>query len=388
MDSKIKISIIGDIMCEHSQILALQGDYDFPFKDVKDNFKNCDLLICNLETPLSRDCSKWAKEKYSFCASEEFAIAVSKLNKNIIFLTANNHCLDRGVDGLRETIEILDDNGIMHTGTQLNRENNILLSIEGIKIAIANYTYGTNAFNNKQYLKSGELSMVNLLQPQELSNSFYKKILSSRFIGFRIIRKICSKFNLFQINQNIYERESCRKGLERSYLRSIRRLKKENDIVIDCLHIGGQYNKEPNNYTRKTVKKTIKSGADIISCNHEHVIHPIEKKERQFINYSLGNFLGVNGVTTAPFDKYSDVSVGINIYIDKITKELSFSYSLFKTLEKEGKCYTVALFDLIQREPMNDYYLQINNHFTEYLQGKIHIPAPEYWIGEDNNEQK
>ena len=64
-------------------------------------------------------------------------------------VTANNHCIDRRKQGLERTIDILDSLKIPHTGTfkdSLEKENQRALILEknGIKVAILNYTYGTN----------------------------------------------------------------------------------------------------------------------------------------------------------------------------------------------------------------------------------------------------
>ena len=169
-------------------------------------------------------------------------------------------------------------------------------------------------------------------------------------------------------------------------MKRIKKIKKEHDIVIDCLHIGGQYNETPNSYTKKIVKKSLKTGVDVISCNHEHVIHPIKCYGKQIVSYSLGNFLGTNGVLEEPFDKKSDVSIGLNLYIDKYSKAISCSYSLYKTLKNDGKCYTELLFNLLQKEPNNSEFMALNNYYTNYLSGRVLKPAQEYWIEDSLNE--
>jgi poly-gamma-glutamate synthesis protein (capsule biosynthesis protein) len=66
-----------------------------------------------------------------------------------VLVTANNHCVDRGRKGLERTIMMLDSFKIAHTGTfvdSLARVNKSPLIVEknGFKLAILNYTYGTN----------------------------------------------------------------------------------------------------------------------------------------------------------------------------------------------------------------------------------------------------
>lgn len=52
----------------------------------------------------------------SFSSPDDLAISTKKAGVNV-FLTANNHILDKGVEGARRTVSLYDSLGIMHTGT-------------------------------------------------------------------------------------------------------------------------------------------------------------------------------------------------------------------------------------------------------------------------------
>ena len=64
--------------------------------------------------------------------------------------TANNHCLDRGYDGMVRTLDVLDKLGLAHVGTYRSAEeraaqNGVYVAdMGGIKVAFLSYTYGTN----------------------------------------------------------------------------------------------------------------------------------------------------------------------------------------------------------------------------------------------------
>lgn len=387
-NKKIKISIIGDLMSNHDQIPRLiNSGYEKVFENVYGEFDDCDLLIANLETPLSRNKNNYASKKYSFCAPVEFARSANKLSKNTVLLTANNHCLDRNVEGLKETLDILDEYGIKHTGTQKKGNTYLIDEIYGKKIAILNYTYGTNAFSNKCYLNSSELQFVNLLQPQEESGFFYQVIMKSMFFPWRVIRKISKIFGLFSLNVMPYERVQRNKKLEKKYIDTLKGAVAESDFVISCLHIGGQYNSTPSEYTKNVVEKSIKAGANVVSCNHEHVIHTLGEKGKAIYNYSLGNFVGTSGVIDAPFNKNSDISMGMNFYLDLRTKEVKYSYTLYmckadeKGIVKVYPMYKLALEDSNILERYQEY--------TEMLSGARLSPSKEHFIKEGNiNEKK
>lgn len=116
----VKISFAGDIMCLKEQNEKLSGSKDLAIayfdtlKAVKPLFADSDYVIGNLETPV---CSSGLSDAaICFNTPIEFVKAVKECGFNFVS-TANNHCLDRGVDGIDETIDNLDHLGIEHSGT-------------------------------------------------------------------------------------------------------------------------------------------------------------------------------------------------------------------------------------------------------------------------------
>ena len=181
------------------------------------------------------------------------------------------------------------------------------------------YTYGTNAFANHVYLKSKDKNVkVNLFQGQELNNIFVRKLYQSKKLVIRAIRKIVRALGLFQINKMVYERVEKSRKYRREIKRKIQKCKKAGaDCVIMCMHEGGQYNEQPIKKTRRTVEFLIKNGIDLVVGNHEHVIHPVKFEDGKLVTFSLGNFVGTSGVLEEPFDKMSEYSILLNIYISK-----------------------------------------------------------------------
>ncbi len=384
-DNVIKITVLGDVMSNATQIpKALEMGYDHLFRHVKNDFLDVDLLIANLETPLSDDPSHYSKKRYCFCAPRALAKSLGKLNDSLVLLNANNHCLDDGVSGLYDTIRILDEEGIKHTGIQAKDENEfITIEVRGRKIAILNYTYGTNAFSNGVYLGRHEQKKVNLLQNQELSNRFYRWFVKTSFFPARCLRKIFRLLNIFQIGAMPYERVCLSKKKERAYLKAIRRAKETSDFVLPCLHIGGQYNSSPNAYTRHVVNKTQKEithGAVI--ANHEHVIHPVKLEAGgRLCSYSLGNFLGASGVTEEPFDKMSEYSIAINIYLDPASVAIpKFSYSIYKCENENGLSVVSSLYSLLVSHPEREDLKKDLAKITKYLSGESLEIRKEYFI--------
>lgn len=233
-----KISFAGDIMCDEMMSYELERyydkvkeDYDFTsvFEPVQKYFSKSDYVFANLETPLSKNNSNLTKKQYEFCSSIEFAKALHDAGVDCV-AAANNHCMDRDYDGIKETINCLKEIGLKYAGIYDIAQSfePCIISVNNLKLGFLSYTYGTNAFSNRKYLSLRNRKAVNLLQEQEEDKLLFRWIY--RFIyekpnNFfsRIYRRIRNKI----IKKPIYERRNI--DLYRRYLlkKDISKLKKK-----------------------------------------------------------------------------------------------------------------------------------------------------------------
>jgi poly-gamma-glutamate synthesis protein (capsule biosynthesis protein) len=136
-------------------------------------------------------------------------------------------------------------------------------------------------------------------------------------------------------------------GFYRRYLlrRELRDMKKLGaDLTAIYLHVGGQYNIEPNYLTKKTIKWLRKQKCNIIIGNHEHVVHGCEHKlsDNQVATYAIGNFLGSAGTLHEPYDRYAEYSVALHLYIDQDKKTINkVTFSVLVAKCKESGTYEV-----------------------------------------------
>lgn len=379
----IKLTFTGDIMLNGLNIdkykTSQENSYEFDimFDEVRDFLSQSDFVVGNLETPITENYNEIKKEKYRFTSPIEYVEAIR--NAGIDFVsTANNHCLDNGIEGIKKTIESLNKVGIKNTGISYKNDIIFIKNIKNMKVAILAYTYGTNAFSNNTYLsrKHKYEYKVNLLQEQELHNIITRKLYQSNNVFVRIIRKIAKRCNVFQFNKPIYERTESSGKQKREIKKKIKECKKNGaDYIIMCMHEGGQYNIEPLKKTKRTVDFLCYKGIDLVVGNHEHVIHNIEQKGKKIIAYSLGNFVSDSGVTEEPFDKMSEYSILLNIYLTKDDNEVKFkkcTFTILKTILNEerndGTIKVKLLYDLIsecdnerqKRKLLNDNQRIIN----------------------------
>jgi poly-gamma-glutamate capsule biosynthesis protein CapA/YwtB (metallophosphatase superfamily) len=248
----LKLMFAGDVMSQLSQIEAAEiggGRYDYTpcFQYIKPILETADVAIGNLE------CTLPGHPPYTgypcFKSPEQLAKAL-KINGFDLLVTANNHALDAGLNGLNHTNKTVRDAGFLQTGTFPNSDKKRLLYPlifykNGFKIALLNYTHHTNS--------------IPIPAPS-----------------------IVNKLDLKQIKTDIAE---------------ARRMKP--DLIITFLHWGIEYDLNENSDQREVAKQIHIAGSHLVIGGHPHVVQPIKNehitlsgKTYDFLTaYSLGNFI-------------------------------------------------------------------------------------------------
>lgn len=386
----MRVTVLGDVMLDLDQLQHHRTDNGYEFEDTFDGLSkviiSSDLVVANLETPIAGEEMEFTNKGFSFNSPKEFAVALREAGVHLV-TTANNHCLDRGIKGLENTLDALDLCGLLHVGTHREKEKSYLIvEQEEIKIGLIAFTYGTNAFSNNQYLSKTQKYMVDMLQEQELANPLIRKLYLGKQIPFKVIRKLSRYMGLGQFNIPIYERREKSKPYLDNLKKAIHDCRNNGaDFIIACLHIGGQYNAEPLAYTKEICKLCLDAGADAVVANHEHVIHGIDTllSDKKFCIYSLGNLVSSKGVTMQPFDKLAEYSVGVNMDIEKNADdriEVKYSFRLFNSVESvRGRITCEPLFFTIQNcldIEKKERLKIINNELVNRILGTKEISYP------------
>lgn len=244
-DSSITFFFCGDIMLHSPQIRGAYNsqsdDYHFLpcFQYMIPFWLDADFSIANLETTLGHDQFSGYPR---FRAPWQIARDLQQAGINTLVL-ANNHCCDQGAKGIRQTLYYLDSLKIKHTGISKDSLNHPLyLKKNNFKIALLNYTYGTNG----------------LPIPQE----------------FRI--------SLLDTNHILKDIQQCKED--------------HATHLIAFIHWGNEYEHTPSTNQRRLAKWLYYHGISIIIGSHPHVVQPIkpflqENDTTGIIVYSLGNFI-------------------------------------------------------------------------------------------------
>lgn len=270
---EVRVTMIGDVLLHRGVIKSgEQADgsynYDHLFKNMKETFSSTDISIVNQEVMLGG--KELGISTYPcFNGPQEVGDALVNAGINTV-LHATNHTLDKGKNAVDSCMNFWktkhpDVTVLGVNESQEEQDNNIhVFEKDGFKIAILNYTYGTNGIP----LPADRPYIVNLLDEEKIDAD----------------------------------------------------LKKANelaDFVIVCPHWGNEYQFKPSDEQKKWAEFFVKRGVDLVIGAHPHVIQPVEWVEdaetgnKMLVYYSLGNFVSTQ------LDAYSMVGGMADVTIEK-----------------------------------------------------------------------
>ncbi len=245
-DSTIRISAVGDILCENS-ILEDAYDKNTNSYDFKSMFKNMSTFFADSDITVGTMETNFTNNEYSGYGKRNGPISFAEALKNIgidLVSISTNHSLDYGIEGLQETKRALEGIGYDVVGDNLGESRVKIKTIKNTKIAFLSYTYG---FENQNSKTKDELDSA-----------------------------------------NIYNSEIAKQDLEYA---------KENaDYSIIIMHWGDAYSTKPNKEQQNIAKFLVENGADMILGNHASAVQKMEimqnaEGKNVLVAYSLGNYI-------------------------------------------------------------------------------------------------
>lgn len=248
---RVSLVMVGDILL-HTPVaesgLREDGSYQFDavFENVKEDIRKADLALVNEEVIIGG--SELDVSGYpSFNAPYELGDALINAGFDVI-LHATNHALDQGKAGIKNCLSFWNtnypDTAVLGIHESQEAQDSIYVyEQEGIRIAILNYTYGTNG----------------IALPQDMPYAV-----------------------------DLLEKEKVEADLKKA--------DELADFVVVCPHWGTEYllaATEEQKYWANIFKD---NGADLVLGTHPHVIEPIEwmgeeGEDGMLVYYSLGNFV-------------------------------------------------------------------------------------------------
>jgi poly-gamma-glutamate synthesis protein (capsule biosynthesis protein) len=265
------LTFAGDIMGHQPQIDAAYDSktktyaYDSCFRYVRPYIESVDFALANLEVTLGGP----PYTGYPQFSSPDALPDAAKRSGFDFLITANNHSQDRGRNGVERTLQVLDSLGIPHTGTfrdtlEREKEYPAIVNVNGIRIALLNYTYGTNG------LVVQHPNIVNLIDTAVMHRDLDKA------------------------------------------------KEMKPDFIITTLHWGLEYKRIENGEQQRIAQFLADHGTDAVIGGHPHVVQPVrfiypEDSSRVVpVVYSLGNFISNQR------DRYKDGGLFVELRLRKV----------------------------------------------------------------------
>lgn len=233
--SMSKILIFGDICPDNNYRRLFDGKSVLSDAIIGD-IKESDLVIANLECPATKVEIPIVKTGPNIKALPEDISYLKEIGFDILSL-ANNHILDYGEDGLRETLDRCKQDGIKIFGGGENiakAKKPLIVDVNNCRIGLL--SYAEEEFN----LAGADSAGANHFDPYES-------------------------------------------------LDEIQDLKSKVDFLIVLYHGGVEYYRYPSPILQKKCRKMADKGADLVLVQHSHCIGTSEIRQGSTIVYGQGN---------------------------------------------------------------------------------------------------
>ena len=208
------------------------------YGDLLPLIRSSDLSIVNLEAPLSDQGAPACKSGAVFKGLQKHIQGLAAVPFDVVTL-ANNHMFDYGLAAFQDSLAVLAENHIQHTGAGLSKKDAatpLVLEVKGIKIGIVNFCEGEDltAAENGPGVMGWDLEAVT---------------------------------------------------------QTIKQLTEQVDFILVISHCGIEYIPFPPPYVAAAFQQMADAGANLVIGHHPHVPQGIGFHDQTPICYSLGNFV-------------------------------------------------------------------------------------------------
>lgn len=237
----IRITAVGDIMLDGSARPELaKFGYDYAFDDTRDLLKRSHVVFGNLEGPLTRRGEAEKDKQFVFRSPPaKVASALKQAGFDVVSL-ANNHSLDYGAIGLKDTINALAAAGIRHVGAGKNSRD----------------------ARAPTFVVVGDHTIAFLAYSLTFPENFWAR----------------------------RQRPGTAFGHEKHIVADVAAAREVADIVLVSFHWGREGITELRDYQTRLGRAAIDAGAQAVLGHHPHILQGVEHYRQGVILYSLGNF--------------------------------------------------------------------------------------------------
>jgi poly-gamma-glutamate capsule biosynthesis protein CapA/YwtB (metallophosphatase superfamily) len=268
------VSLVADLRPVTRCVQQRLRECDVGFAAMVEELKASDLVIANLETPLSKRGNPVPKFR-NLRSDPEVIQDVKALGVHAVTL-ANNHMMDYGPEALADTLKTCDEADIARCGAGHDLEEAcrpLTFDVQGHRVGLLNLATTV---------------------PMGFDAGPGKPGLAPLRVDFAL--EIDANFMVESPGAMPIVRTWVRVEEQEALCQRIRRLKAEVDVAMVSIHWGvPDFWLSPAQgvlaqYQQPLAHAMIEAGADVIYGHHSHTLHPIEVYHAKLIFYSPGNF--------------------------------------------------------------------------------------------------
>lgn len=238
----VTIAAAGDVLLDSTVGVKIrEHGTDYPWEEVAPYLKGADLAIANLETSVSTRGKAQPGKTYTFRSRPETLDGLVKAGIDVVSI-ANNHTLDFGPLALQDTIDNLDQRGILHAGAGKSLDEAMAPAI----IERNGQRIGFLAFN---------------------------RVLPEGWAAGKNKPGVASGYD------------------EKAILEAVKALRARVDVVVVSMHWGIEREVKFHKGQQQFGRVLIDAGAQLVFGHHPHVTQGLEFYKNGLIAYSLGNFV-------------------------------------------------------------------------------------------------
>lgn len=311
----MKLFITGDFCPINRADISHKTTKELLSNDLKILIESADFAITNLECPLTNHEISITKTGPTLKANPKNVLLLKRNKFNLVTL-ANNHIMDYGSEGLKETILHLKENGIGYLGAgKSNDEIEVIYKTkEGFTIAIINVCENEWSTQEREGYKAYGFSEIDM---------FY----------------------------------------------TINKAKSQADKVIVIHHGGHEMYNLPSPRLKKTLRFLVDCGASAVINHHTHCISGEEIYRNAPIFYSLGNF-----VFDSTQQRNTIWNFGMAVSLNCTKKEITYEKHYFEQFNENEQVKLVDKSDLLYHvENLNSIIsddIKLSEYFDTFIKTK------------------
>ncbi len=233
------VYLSGHVLNAYDKAGGIHGVLD---EGIREEIAASDIFMVNQEFPFTERGTAAADKQFTFRLPPERMQVMNDMGIDIVTL-ANNHILDFGPEGLLDSLDALDEAGILHVG--------------------------------------GGKDLEQAKRPEFIE-------VKGRTIGFLGTSRVYmdAGWAAGPDHPGVFSTYDSRQAVE-----AIREARELCDYLVVYVHWGVERETTPKEYQRVMGREYIDAGADLVIGSHPHVLQSLEYYEGKPIVYSLGNFV-------------------------------------------------------------------------------------------------